>query len=850
MVTQEISSDLRNEAQKFGSICHDRTVGIKHLSKLINILRNSRMPFGLQNTIQSALQQVCSQRGQQDSPQAIGQKSIRSKFQMGAWWQMSETSHLNIINIQVLAEDQMAIDKANGSYDHNIAENPTYYFWMGDHQTIPLGMNGRPEQFVSQIANALPMVNCLRVGFNRNSFNGDGSLNEDFERFLNAAAKKGFQLILVLADGDAQGTKGSPAEVQEALQGPIFAGMEAAWVSMMEWMRQHPDVKQAVYGWELVNEPASYANGIENMRTATAIQKADFVGLYVDQMKALGDIVQAESSAKVLVDLFGYAGQSEILAEKILDGRSAIDLFRERFSGDLVWSAHFYAGWRGTQSANLPGQTIAELQKLIDPLHDDDIIITETNARGSDVFNPYGSSVVTATALAFDWLADNGVAIGWFPGVQTGASNLATIWGNGAIRYLHQASLAAAFNAFSYGDADNEQSNIRFDGVTRLVAARLRNETSDPDYDNGTFDTVGFTGFAFGAGDADLLTGSDRANNFLYGGGGADTILGAEHDDFLFGQAGDDDLRGGSGINFCFGGSDQDTLRGEGELSRFYGGSGADLFMVSSANKVEIADLNVRNGDRWTAPNSSVITKIQNIDLNHDGKNEQIVTFSGGQTVVLFIESIGMISNVLRSGPNTTTFPVGLVRGSEEYGSATADVITVGDGETTLFGGAADDTLVGGEQSDSLYGGEDEDFLTAYGGSDELFAGKGRDSVDGGTGADFIAGGIGADSLTGGVGYDRLFGGKGADLICGGAGNDLLIGGRGPDVFVFAAGDGRDVLRSFDWDIDKLQFAGINKSEIEVTAVNGNCLITYDGGRIVLFNFEQVDRLVDSLEFT
>ncbi|GHC52435.1 calcium-binding protein [Neogemmobacter tilapiae] len=716
---------------------------------------------------------------------------------------MSETSHLNIINVQIYAEDQAAIDKANGTYDANIASDPKYYFWHGDHQTIPVGMYGKPELFVDKIVAALPTVNCIRVGFNKNSFNADGSLHEDFEAFLEAAAAKGLQLILVLQEGDAQRLVGTAETLRDALTGEVLANMKAGWTKMMRWMAEHSDVRDAVYGWELVNEPATYMSAIVRRDNASAAEKAEFVGLYVNHMKQLAEIIQPEADEKILVDLFGWAGQSEILAEKLFGNQSAIDLFRAAFDDDLVWSAHFYAGWRETAEATTPSQIIAEWKKMLAALGDDDVILTETNAPGSEVFNPYAEGQdVTATALAFDWLAQNGIGIGWFPGVQTGASNLATIWSNGAINYLHQASLAAALNAYSYGETNDAAGNEIYDGQIRLVAARLRNAPTDVDYSSRLFDPVGYAGFAFGSDASDAIVGSGLANNFLYGGAGGDTITGAANDDFLFGQSGNDTLHSRAGNDHLFGGAGRDVLHAEGGFTRMYGGQGSDHFISSVEGHTEIADFNRVAGDSWSLSEGATICSTYAVDLNGDGRREQVVNFSNGGTVTIFVEGGSPSANRPSVDADFEKLPLGLFGGGAGivFGMASDDNLIAAQGQATLFGGAGDDSLIGGTEADALWGGTQDDFISGKARGDHLFGDQGNDLLRGDGGADTLYGGGGADRLLGGAGADRLFGGQGADILDGNGGGDTLSGGSGADTFVFSKGGGAARVVDFQTD--------------------------------------------------
>ena len=172
---------------------------------------------------------------------------------------MTSTSHLNIINLQVEAEDQIAIDRANGTYEANLAANSKYYLWQSDFQTIPTSMWGNPELYASRLRDALPEVTTLRLPFNTNSFNADGSLHPQYERFLEAAAKEGFNFIMVQMDGAAQGLTasgpGAYAQMRDALTGAVYDNMEQTWTTMLDWMDAHPSVRQAVYACEIVNEP-------------------------------------------------------------------------------------------------------------------------------------------------------------------------------------------------------------------------------------------------------------------------------------------------------------------------------------------------------------------------------------------------------------------------------------------------------------------------------------------------------------------------------------------------------------------------------------------------------------------
>ena len=139
---------------------------------------------------------------------------------------MSQTGHLNILNLQMAAEDQITTDRQIGTYADNLAAYQKYYLLLSEFQTIPVGMDDNPELFVKLLGEALPQVNTLRFGFNDFNFNPDGSLHPQFERFLVSAADAGFKLIPNYFSWDVQqlGAEGglSDAEIRNALDGYVI----------------------------------------------------------------------------------------------------------------------------------------------------------------------------------------------------------------------------------------------------------------------------------------------------------------------------------------------------------------------------------------------------------------------------------------------------------------------------------------------------------------------------------------------------------------------------------------------------------------------------------------------------
>lgn len=568
----------------------------------------------------------------------------------------SDTADIHMINIALVAAD------GSGRA------------WQDPTQMIPLGMNGNPEAFVAAIKSGLPLVNNLRVLFNEFSFNPDGSMNPQFERFLAAAAAQGYQITLAYGGGDAQNIGLGDADHPRLTNTEAYAAIEAnfsdvagAWGSMMDWMDAHAGTAAAVYGWELMNEAASYRNTVRANGSDANYSAADFVALYADHCAQLAQLIAGRADGKILVGGWGYNGDFLTLAStQVGGGVSALDFLRAAVGADLVWSAHLYPGWMGTDALTDPTAQIARLEEIYSMLTGDDVLLTETNIDGSVDDATQATDYVDVMAATFEWFAANGIGLGWYPGAQTGSSHLIYVENDGSVTIRHQHSLAHALNGFSLGmEPLDHAGNERIASV--LSDARLRNETYEINAGEATFDLLTKMGSAFGFGGADTLQGTTVSNDFLYGGGGDDVLKATGGDDFLFGQSGNDRLVGGSGIDHLFGGNGQDTLDAGIGANMMAGGRGDDLYVVRTARDVvrEFAGAGV------------------------DQVNTTLRAYSLASLHTTNVENLAY---------------TGLAdfRGT---GNALANQMTGGSGNDTLGGGDGRDTLAGQGGDDRLTGG-------------------------------------------------------------------------------------------------------------------------------------------------
>lgn len=709
----------------------------------------------------------------------------------------STTANVSMINLVMLAAD------GSGGV------------WQDPVQLIPHGMNGDPEGFVTRIRDGLPLVNNLRVLFNEHSFNSDGSLHPQMERFLAAAVAQGFDLTICYGEGDAQNIgigEGrwpdlSNAEAFAALQANL-PDIEGAWDAMMTWMEDHPQVAQAVWGWELMNESAGYRHSIRNNGAGDGLTATDFVKLYADHAIALSQMIDARAEGNILVGGWGYNGDFLTLQDTLIEGSSALDYLRAGVGEDLVWSAHLYAGWMGTNLVGTPAELMARLQAIYAPLAGDPIVITEINASGTIDDPAQAQNFEDFLAASYEWFAENGIGLGWYPGVQTGSSHLLYLESNGTETYRNQHSLAHALNAFSLGRDPAEAATGEV-VTAALVTAKLRNQGYEIAAGEADFDSVTQAGFGFGYSGADTVNGSAQSNDFLYGGKGADVLQGLGADDFLFGQDGDDDLQGGDGIDNLFGGRGDDRLDGGQGNDYLVGGLGDDSYLVTGAGDVVIEQV-----DGGT-------DLVETTQVNHTlGAHLEHLTYLGSQK---FTGTGNDLDNRITGG-NKGNILSGLV------------------GNDTLLGKAGNDLMTGGLGADLVNGGNGKDTASYQGATSGVIADLAvvTASVDAGEAAgdryvavENLRGSDFGDRLSGTAGANTLWGMGGDDVLAGRAGNDQLFGGAGADQFSFAAGDGADRVRDFADNLDTLVFAGI----AGVNSVGEALAHASQSGTDVLFDF-------------
>lgn len=443
---------------------------------------------------------------------------------------------------------------------HDVSEVYSDVSWR-----TPFGVNLQfphtPEQFLKALGEASPDVNTIRLDFNAATLDDTASLAK-FQSFAAAAADKGCQLIIQYSDGAMSG-ENTAVEDRVTTDDPSGRMTEigAEWKEVMEWFEQPENAKilDAVYGWELINEPIAYHD--------PQAYSEDVVSLYEDHGIDWHD-------KKILI-----GGTNASAKFNDID----LDLIRDAIGGDLIWSWHLYPDWGNTKHLDFDQSTLeSSLASRIGGILDDNILLTETQFYGHDNDGDGLADFVYPTAegeamssfnfsSGAEWLAENGIGMTYWPPVGRASAYL-TNAGKGKFE-INIAPAAHANNIWSYdeiGDA-HEQGD-------QSLAAEASSEVFKTPF-----------GQAFGKGGNDTIDGLDDMRNMLYGGDGEDVITGGNQMDFIFGQRGNDNITGGEGNDFLYGGAGQDSIYGDDGNDLIDGGSDADLLSGGDGDDVLIA---------------------------------------------------------------------------------------------------------------------------------------------------------------------------------------------------------------------------------------------------------------------
>ena len=266
----------------------------------------------------------------------------------------------------------------------------------------------------------------------------------------------------------------------------------------------------------------------------------------------------------------------------------------------------------------------------------------------------------------------------------------------------------------------------------------------------------------------------------VWGGEGADSLVGTPGDDVMHGLGGADRLEGGGGNDLICGGGGDDLLAGGAGDDALGGGAGSDTAVYLQAPGPVSVDLAAGSAtgdgtDRLAGINNLVGSAFADV-LRGDGQANELAgaagddrlhgaggddRLSGGAGDDQLDGGAGhdQALYVSAPGPITASLLSGTARG---HG---ADTLLAIEG---LHGSPHADTLTGDQQPNLLAAGDGDDTLRGAGGADRIHAGAGHDQAHGQAGDDHLHGGPGDDRLHGGAHTDTIDGSTGTDTCTSG----------------------------------------------------------------------------------
>ncbi|MFV0411617.1 MAG: calcium-binding protein [Paracoccus sp. (in: a-proteobacteria)] len=393
------------------------------------------------------------------------------------------------------------------------------------------------------------------------------------------------------------------------------------WGAILNWFNNYADPKiaEAVYGWELLNEPIAYP-----------ISKYD-ASRYAQHMSAIiEDYSDMFGDKRILVG--GMNASAQFGKFNDLD----LDMIRDAAMKDgvqrLIWSMHAY------KTEAVPGDAIdpntvkdhfdnfildrglKEVDGRIRAILQDDIIVTEAQLQtgadrlnmGSLNYNPdfrkgNGDPEVNTNIDAiksfnmqqvWQWYAENGIGMTWFAPVDLNSSLLAWYKNTNYTVYAESAALAHEMwgykesansldaadsldTAEHYGTSGADYLAVGGGGVDpdRITEGLIGDTLDGTSSSNSDGDKrIGNYGLVFGFDGNDTITGSNIGQgayngvDMLYGGTGNDSILGMGGNDYLFGGEGTDTIWGGEG---------NDTIIDRSGSGEARGGAGDDYIQIA-----------------------------------------------------------------------------------------------------------------------------------------------------------------------------------------------------------------------------------------------------------------------------
>ncbi|MFV3092316.1 calcium-binding protein [Pseudomonas sp. GW6] len=250
----------------------------------------------------------------------------------------------------------------------------------------------------------------------------------------------------------------------------------------------------------------------------------------------------------------------------------------------------------------------------------------------------------------------------------------------------------------------------------------------------------------------DVITGTDKRHNWLFGGAGNDKITGNAGSDELYGGDGDDQLFGLAGDDQLYGGAGNDLLDGGKGLDIMVGGDGDDLYVLDDIRELEWINRDHEN-------------------TYYDAGNDTLrITFKGSSNSAPAVIDLSAVN--LLEVENVQIASSGLF---EIIGNDANNVLDAGKTASILRGGKGNDTYHVTHRDAQVHENAGEGWDTVIS-SVHFTLGANLEEL--------ILTGRAALNGTGNALNNILRGNDGNNILDGGAGIDTLIGGKGNDTYI------------------------------------------------------------------
>ncbi|MEP3295826.1 MAG: hypothetical protein ABJO27_04975 [Pseudoruegeria sp.] len=457
----------------------------------------------------------------------------------------------------------------------------------------PIGLKSAlsAANFVDTQQKVLPYIDHIRPIWNLHSFTADGAMHAVDAEVWQEMASRGMTFIVCLFDGSVQ--RGNFEDRgEEAWQAGLKRRMLKSWELFMDFLDDYPDVADAIWAYEVANEPAGYDVLVDN----TEATKPEAAGYYIDACLAVFDLVQARHpKTRWLIASHRYSADYKLTFNTELPQYGNL-------RGHEVLRDHMGAGieLRGSQHVVPAGWTTeafrfdedADIQNSIRDwtLSEIPVLRTELRVRNNSFMSvSVDEPGQMMSVLAADVVYYAGMGLWYWPFSNTSKGQMIK-YGASGVNKIYRGSYAACVGAQSYpnnpevftgaqnGVKDETSSDAWSFEFTHFERAASADEGSDSFANDAPSPAVNrMTTIPGGAGTC-VVSATDAQTNLLLGGDGWNVLQGgtSSWDILILG-------RGGGVVRTGVGGYNVVGVRHQ--IARIYAGAGWNKVVLYEGGK-------------------------------------------------------------------------------------------------------------------------------------------------------------------------------------------------------------------------------------------------------------------------